>query len=170
MPRIATMHRVDEADVVHAPPDVRKEITDLDPALAVFAETPKRLENLAGAPLIAVDVVQWDRLVVVLLEQRLVVERVHVGGTALHETEDHRPGPRCQGRRPCCKWIGGTGDLVSPYRLIPRQQRREGELAESDRGLLQQLAARDHAVWQGGPGHGSWASGQFNPRTRIRST
>ena len=65
------IHGVDEADVVDTATDMREQVADFDPALAVLAETPEGFEDLAGPAVISVCVGQWDRFVVVACEQWL---------------------------------------------------------------------------------------------------
>ena len=60
-------------------PIPREQVADFDAALSVAPEFPVRA---------LVDPVLAERLVVVLAEERLRVERVHVGHAAGHEQED----------------------------------------------------------------------------------
>ena len=84
-------HRADERQLVHDLGHVREQIADPRPALAVPAELPRRLHHLA-------DVGELRRLqlahrlvrvlAVELLQQRLVVEGIHLRRAAVHVEED----------------------------------------------------------------------------------
>ena len=76
---VDVLHRLDDANVVDHAADVGKKITDRNAALAVAFELP--VSSLVD-PLFVVG------LAVVFGEERLGVERIHVGNGARHEQED----------------------------------------------------------------------------------
>ena len=107
---------VQEADVVDMPGDMGKELADVDPALAIFAELPRRPEQIAGGGELDARLLERQFLAVVGLELRLVVEGVDLRRPPLHEHEDHPFGPR---RHPI-RGVGrseGSGRFAGEERL-----------------------------------------------------
>ena len=87
------LHRMDEAQIIHVARHVREKFGDPMSRLAMPGKIPQRLHHaLQAAPLAGVGdharVVESDHFSVLLLEERLVIERVDVAWTALHEKED----------------------------------------------------------------------------------
>src|SRR5262249_10580025 len=80
-------HRADDAQVVGVAAKLGKEIADLDAALSVFLEGEWRLEQRARFAL-GLSVARGCGLPVVLVEQRLGIERVDLRRTAVEEEED----------------------------------------------------------------------------------
>lgn len=82
--------RLEHRQLVGVPADVRKIIGDEQTALASRAEGPPVRREEADAAAAGVDVffVLRQRLVGVLLQLRLVVERVHLAGAAVHHQEN----------------------------------------------------------------------------------
>ncbi len=79
---LVRVHRREHAQVVRALRHVRKKLAHPLPALSMLRELPRRSEQLRRALVAA-------RFAVIALEQRLVVKRVHMRHTALHEHHDH---------------------------------------------------------------------------------
>src|SRR5579862_7142563 len=85
--------RANEADVVGAFADVRKELADFDAALSVLLECERRLQERAGLSL-SRHFAAGQRLAVVFLEHRLVIEAVDLRQAAVHVEKDHALGAR----------------------------------------------------------------------------
>ena len=68
---------------------------------AVPGELPGRPEEVAGPRELHAGLRKGERLPVVALEERLVIEGVDVGGSALHEEEDDPFRPRREVGRRC---------------------------------------------------------------------
>ncbi len=84
-----------DAEIVRELGDVREQLTDLDAALTVLAKLPRRLQQIAHAPLGEREgPLERERLPMVLRQPRFGVEGVHVGRPAVHEQEDHTLGAR----------------------------------------------------------------------------
>src|SRR6266498_1646779 len=132
---------MDEAEIIDVPRDARKQLARPAPALAVLAELPRRFHHaLIGAAIARIGdrsgVVEWKLLPVIALEPRLVIERVDLAWSALHEKEDDAPGPWAEPRRFRGKWIRRRQRLLA-------EQSRQGQRAEAAGQLLERLAARD---------------------------
>ena len=79
-------HRMKERDIVDAGRQMRKQVADPLPALAILMEIPARLDD---SPLIlmpaATECFDFDRLIVASFHRGLVVECIDVTGAAVHE-------------------------------------------------------------------------------------
>ena len=82
------IHRLQHAHVVDAPAQIREDLAHLRPALAVLLELEWRLHQIAGLALVIGDGAR-QRLAVVLLQHRLVIEGVHLRRAAVHEQENN---------------------------------------------------------------------------------
>lgn len=90
------VHRANHAQVVGVLGDARKQLADLDAALAVLLERKRRAKGRAGLALGRE--VQRNGFPVELSELGLRVERIDLRRAAVHEQEDHALGLRGQGR------------------------------------------------------------------------
>ena len=108
---------VQETDVIDMPGDMGKELADMDPALAILAELPRRPEKIAGGGKLDPRLLERQLLTVVGLKLRLVVEGVDLRRPPLHEHEDHALGT---GRDA----IGGVGSCESPGRFAGEERLR----------------------------------------------
>ena len=84
------MHRANDADIVDAPGKVRHQIRKPDPRLTVLCElerAPHQSAYLFRYGQIGGNLVEVG-LSVVLVQERLGVEQVHLAGTAVHEQMD----------------------------------------------------------------------------------
>ncbi len=88
VPRVGPVHRVDHAEVVHAPGQVREQLADRDPALAVLPEPERRAEQITRLARDHPRLGERQGLAIVALQERLVVERVNLRRPAVHEQED----------------------------------------------------------------------------------
>ena len=86
------MHGVDDAEVVDALGHVGKEFADPAAGLAMALKLEGRLHQALGLAQ-GLDVHRRRPLAVVFLQQRLVVEGVHVGDAAVHQQMNHPLGP-----------------------------------------------------------------------------
>src|SRR6202167_6622831 len=86
MVRDLRVHRANHADVVNRVSQLGENLTDLDAALAAAAEVERRAEQIAGLALTQ-QVAAGDGLATVLLQHRLGIERVHLGGTVVGKEE-----------------------------------------------------------------------------------
>ena len=127
--------RMNERQIVHHRPDVREQFRYELPGLAVALELERALHQRTGETLPDADPsLARQRLAVVLLEHRLVVERVDVTHAAAHEQGDYRLGLRAEMR------VAGRGrrlDALRVARVLGRQQTvllqhvRQGDPADS---------------------------------------
>ena len=85
------VHGVDDAEVVDGLGHVGKELADPAAGLAVALKLEGRLHQALGLAQ-GLDVHCRRALAVVFLQQRLVVESVHVGDAAVHQQVDHPLG------------------------------------------------------------------------------
>ena len=116
-------------------------------ALPVLLELPgrlaagcrSRLETTFGSR-------ERQRLAVVALEQRLVIEGIHLRRAAVHEQEDHALGPRGK-----CGGFTASGSTRSWLAPAPEPAGRQAPVAESGAGHSQQIAAREALVEVGIP-------------------
>ncbi len=126
------VHAVQEAEVVDVLVDVREQAGGPATRLAVLGIVPERFHQLLRRALAGLGdrarIRQVERLLVVALQARLVVEGVHVADPALHEQEDHALGARQQVRTR--QGGAGTG------------QRRGRQPAETTAGALQEGTTR----------------------------
>ena len=88
VPRVGPVHRVDHAEVVHAPGQMREQLADRDPALAVLPEPERRAEQIPRLARHHPRLGERQGLAVVALQERLMVERVDLRRPAVHEQED----------------------------------------------------------------------------------
>ena len=165
--------RLEHRQLVGMPADVRKIIGDEQPALASRAEGPPVRREEADAAAAGVDVffVLRQRLVGVLLQLRLVVERVHLAGAAVHHQENAVLG--------FAEVVGAAGLEWPGFRLAKRpgvtrkktvypQQRRQCQSREPGPHLPHKLAAglstwENLTRWVGVTlGHGSTVSFRAN--------
>src|SRR6266851_9435129 len=78
-----------DAELVGMPRDIGEKFAHRQSALAVMAKLPGRLEQAARVAFGKGErALEGERLAVVAREQRLGIERVEVGGSAVHEHED----------------------------------------------------------------------------------
>ena len=112
------MHGVDDAEIVDALRHVGKELADPAAGLAMALELEGRFHQALGLAL-GLDVHGRGALAVVLLQQRLVVEGVHVGDAAVHQQMNHAFGPGRKVRR-----LGDQGVAEPCFR---GQQRAGGQ-------------------------------------------
>ena len=131
-------HRPDDAQVVGARPDVRKELAYLQTGLAELAELPRRGQQLSRLAQIELR----RGLAVILSEAGLGIECIDLRRSAGHEEKDHALGPRREMRPPGRQRIGA--------RVVRRggragcfigQQRRQSQRAEPCARSSQHLAA-----------------------------
>jgi len=78
-----------------------------------------------------------QRLAVIALQQRLVVEGIHLRGAAVHEEKDHAFSARRELRRPDGEWAGCANS--SRARLFA-EQTGQCQTAESRAADFQQIA------------------------------
>ena len=168
--------RLEHRQLVGVPADIRKIIGDEQTALASRAEGPPVRREEADAAAAGVDVffVLRQRLVGVLLQLRLVVERVQLAGAAVHHQENAVLG--------FAEVVGAAGLEWPGFRLAKRlgvtrkktvypQQRRQCQSREPGPHLPHKLAAglstwENLTRWVGDTlGHGSTVSfsGKLTP-------
>src|SRR5688572_20136948 len=94
---IVGLHRLDQADVVHAFAQMREQIADERAAFAAGFELPAGLEQTAL--LVRKTAADAHRLAVRDEELRLMIERVHVRHASIRENENDALGLRRKMRR-----------------------------------------------------------------------
>ena len=134
------LHRVDEAQVVHMLRHLGKQFRHPAPALAVPRKRPRRFEHaLRRAARAGVRdvprVVEAHHLAIVFRERGLVVERIDMAWTALHEDKDDPLGARLEVRRLGRKRIHVRSDGAL------RRHARQREVAEATGHRLERVAA-----------------------------
>ena len=77
-------HRAHHAQLIRHLADVREQVTHIQPGLTVLFEIPRRLQRLADVVKLRRVDLRGERLAVVLLETRLVIERIDLRHTAVH--------------------------------------------------------------------------------------
>jgi hypothetical protein len=81
-----------ETDIVDCTGDVGEELADPGSAFAVLAKRPWRSQQLSGARELDGRLLNGKRLAISALQLWLIVERVHVGRSTVHEEEDDSLG------------------------------------------------------------------------------
>ncbi len=80
-------HRAQDAYLVNAFAEVREELTDLQPALAVFAELERRAQE-PGVLIVLFGEFRGNRLTVILGQHWLGIEGIDVGRSAVQEQKN----------------------------------------------------------------------------------
>lgn len=123
---VVGLHRLDQADVVHALPQVREEVAHERSTISAGPELPQRLQQ--DALLIREAAANAGRLAVGREQLRLVVEGVHVRDAAIGEDEDHPFGARRAMRLLGRQRVGrGAGRLSEQLREDARHQQRASD-------------------------------------------
>ena len=78
MAAVRAMHRLDEAQLVNQARHLGEQLAHPHAALAVLFELPRRLEQIECFARNHLRAFERQRLAVVALQQRLVVERIHL--------------------------------------------------------------------------------------------
>src|SRR4051794_18628873 len=97
---------MDHADVVEAAREMREELAGPVAGLAMLREAEGGLQQVAGAARNDARSREGERLAVVALQERLVVEGVHLRRAAVHEQEQHARCLRLEMRGPRRERIG----------------------------------------------------------------
>jgi hypothetical protein len=126
------VHGVNEAKIVDLFRDLGKETGGVVAGLAMLRKLPERLENLFLLDLALAGVEEFDLLVVIREEGRLVVECIDLGGAALHEEEDDALGA---GRMLAGTAVERAGRLCP----LPGEETSQREVAEAAGGGLQEM-------------------------------
>ena len=121
---VGAVGAMNETDVIHMPRDVGKQFAYFVTALAIRLELPRRGEEVAGLGEGHLRLGKRQRLAVVALQQRLVLEGVHVRRAAFHEQENDALGPRPE------MWPLGR------QRILRLQHRGQRQRAEAERGIF----------------------------------
>ena len=166
------LHRTDQAEVIGQRADLRKQITDFEPALAILLKLERRRKGRPGLAL-GLDVFARQRLARVFLQRRLGIERVHVRWPAVEEEMHHAFGLAGKMRRFGRKRI----DAFRRPRGGREQagfakQGGETERAHPHAALAQEVAARDKRIAQIGfmVRHAATPGGKMFPYSRLQST
>ena len=137
---VAAVHRANDADVVDARPDLRKQVADFDAALAVALKLPGRSQQVAGRREFKLWLVDRQGLAVQFGEFWLGVPRVDVRNASMHEQENHSLRRRRKMRLLRRK---GPGDwLRAGARRFGRQEAEQRDLAKATGRLAEPLATR----------------------------
>ncbi len=133
------MHGADDAQIVDALSDIRKDFADFDTVLAVFLELKRRGERGSGAALGFQS--DGNGLARELCERRLGIEGIDVGAAAVHEQVENslrlRRLRRSLGSHRICRSRRGRLQMAG----LP-QQRGQGDGAHAHAAALQQFAPR----------------------------
>ncbi len=134
MKRQVGVHRVDDADVIDALAELRKNLADFDAAFAELLELERRLHQGAGLTF-GLEVSAGIGFAVILGQFRFVVEAIDLGAPAIQEQVDNMLGLRREMRLPGSEWTG--------MRLSACQQREKPHHAKAGAHRAQQVAAAD---------------------------
>jgi hypothetical protein len=129
--------RADHAEVVGAAGQVRQELAQLEAALPMLPEFPRRAEELAGDDAREPQRSVRERLPGVGRDAGLGVEEIDVGGAAGHEEEDHALGAGAVMRRP-------RRDAAPRLFLRLRQEARQPDHAEAGARATKHFSSRHH--------------------------
>ena len=138
----ASVDRSDDGQLIDVPADVRKNLRDLDAALAVLLEREGAGHQRAREALPHNHVARHfsvDRLAGVFRQRRFRIPRVHLARPAAHEQGNHRFRARREVRRLGRVRIDAHGS--GPARIITGNGRRAGQQSL----LLEQVRQREPA-------------------------
>jgi hypothetical protein len=132
------LHRFDDGDIVDHRRQMGEQVRKLRAALAVTCKGMRRAQQFRRSfderePL-ALDDVLRNRLAVVLIELRLVIEQVELRGRAGHEEEDNLFGFRREVRRP---YRHGIGRRLRKQAAV--EQRAQRQRTDAEAGLLEEV-------------------------------
>ena len=135
-------------------PISRKQLADLDAALSVTGELPRRGEQVAGGSELELWLGNRQRLAVHRRELGLGVERVDVRNAAVHEQEHDPLGPRREVRLLRSQRIRAPHCGAAARRRAVRllcQQPQQGHMTEAAGGGSQNIASREEGAhgWLG---------------------
>ena len=110
------LQRMDETQIIHMPRHVWKQFGNPMPRFAMPREIPQRLHHsLQTSPLASVGnyprVIERHHFPIFFLQERFVIERIHMARPALHEDEDDPLRSRDEMRM-----LGGKCALRTGYR------------------------------------------------------
>jgi hypothetical protein len=151
---IRAMQALDEAEVVDHLRHVGEELAHPSAALPVLTERPGAAQQVAGLGELHAWLGLRERLAVVPLQERLVVEGVDLRRTAMHEEEDHALGAGRRVRQPGCErsrpgWINQVRPTIGPGAAAEQllaEQTHQRHLPEPARAGLEHGAPRDGAL------------------------
>ena len=146
------VHGLDHADVVDAASQMREDLTDRDPTLPSPLELEGRAHQMSGSAF-GFQIAGRIGLAVILLQHRLVVERVDMGGSAVQEEKDDLFG--------LAREVGRPGSQHRQRTLGLGQQAGGGYHAEAGAYATEQLSP----IYQG-----SWRLHQASLYTRTHSS
>ena len=129
---VGAVGAVDETNVIHMPRDIGKQLADFVSALTVRLELPRRGKEIAGLGKGHLRFGKRQRLAVVALKQRFVLEGVHVRRAAFHEQENDALGPRPKMR------------TLGRQRILRLQHGGQRQRAKAEGGLFKHVAAGLH--------------------------
>ena len=86
---VGTVDGLDKCDVVRTTSDVGKQITDPRATLPVLAKLPRTAQQIPCLCKLDARLFKRQRLSVVLGQQRLIVKRIHMRRSAVHEEKNH---------------------------------------------------------------------------------
>ncbi len=101
---VGAVHGLDEADVVDVLGDLGEQVADPGAALAVLLKAPGRLEQVEGFAGYDLGAREGQGLAMVTLQERLVIEGVHLRRSAVHEEEDDALGAGGEVRLAHVEW------------------------------------------------------------------
>src|SRR5262245_901209 len=125
---------------------MRKNVADPRAALAMLFEGERRFEQVAGARGKDARLGEGKRFAVVPLEERFVIERIDLRGTAVHEEKNHSFGARREVRRSGREGIAGDAVLASVRPFGAVQQGRQRQTAKPGRRLTQPVAPTQYRL------------------------
>ena len=139
------MEAVDESDIIGSFPQVGKNIGNHFAALATGLELPLGPNRPATRPMTATpEGLHRNGLAIERIKSGLIVESVHVTGTAIHEQKNHRLGLGLAHRFFGCQRVAQRGAIRRPGGLgkeLVTQQAAEGDGRKSSPGVPEKIAA-----------------------------
>ena len=137
VPRVRAPHRIDHAQVIDVLSDMRKQIADPRPALAVLPKLPRRLQQVSGRRRENSRLRKRQRLPMIPFEQRLVIERVDLRRPTVHEEKNDSPRLRWKQR-------SLRSERIRRARRVRLQEVRQRERPEPARRSAQHSTPGKH--------------------------
>ena len=147
MVRQIRLHRTDDRNIIDALADLGKNFTDFDATLTTPVELEGRCEGRAGLTF-GPEIRDGQWLPVVLCQNRLRIERVHVGWTAIEEKMNDPFGLPREMRSPRRQWNQGFRGMRRRNKANLGKQICHSQTAQSHPAAVQEFTAGQKGVFQ----------------------